>query len=209
MPEFTNQPPARPRTHSMRLIRTQPGKPIAGYLTCTDMVGCETHFWGGRTVPCEGDACAACLQGIASRWHGYLSIWDPGAHGQLLVEVTEEAARQIQAYAKSNGSLRGAIIQLHRANYRRNSRLVADLKAADLSKVNLPPAPNIIAILETIWGLNKGSTRATQARNSTPTIEARDGVNQFTEPQQAGNFTDILLRNRGVLPATTDGNGQK
>lgn len=60
MPTFSHNVPDDPRGPSFPIIRTPIGKPIAAIVTSLNLVGCYTHYWKGRTVPCEGSGCRLC-----------------------------------------------------------------------------------------------------------------------------------------------------
>jgi len=59
------------------LVRTPANRSLKAVVTSDALIGTDTHFWGGHTVPCERPECDACNHGIAYRWHGYLSAYNP------------------------------------------------------------------------------------------------------------------------------------
>jgi len=63
MPTFTHDVPADPRGPSFPIVRTPLGRPLIAIVTSPDLVGCYTHYYKGRTIPCEGSGCNLCLDG--------------------------------------------------------------------------------------------------------------------------------------------------
>ena len=57
MPGWSTEVPANPRGPAYPLLRTPPNKPLIAIITSADLIGCYTHYYKGRTVPCEGDNC--------------------------------------------------------------------------------------------------------------------------------------------------------
>lgn len=153
MPTWTNAPPADQRQQSMPLVRTPAGKPLTAIVTCQDLIGCSTHYWGGHTVPCEDAECEPCAKGIPSRWHGYLSCLNAETRQHFLFEVTAHASIAFLSYRDTYASLRGCMFQARRATYSANSRVTITTKPADLEKWVLPTEPDILRILATIWSL--------------------------------------------------------
>ncbi|KKL63923.1 hypothetical protein LCGC14_2170260, partial [marine sediment metagenome] len=76
MPIFSHTPPDQGHGPSLRLRRTPGPGTLTATVTCERLIGCPTHFYQRRTVPCEGDACQACSEGYPWRWHGYISARD-------------------------------------------------------------------------------------------------------------------------------------
>lgn len=63
MPVFSRDVPTDPRGPAFPILRTPAARPITAIITSPDLVGCFTHYFKGRTVPCEGAGCRLCLQG--------------------------------------------------------------------------------------------------------------------------------------------------
>lgn len=153
MLQFQNGPPLEATKYAMRLVRTPTGGKLHLVVTCDQLTGCWTHFYSGRTCPCTGPDCEACQQGASSRWHGYLSAFDPDAPEHVLFEVTAAAAEAFAAYRVKVGSLRGCEFVARRVAKRANARVHITMRPADLSKLEIPKAPNVQAILCHIWGI--------------------------------------------------------
>lgn len=63
MPQFSRDVPVDPRGPAFPILRTPPGRSISAIITSPDLIGCFTHYYKGRTVPCEGTGCRLCLNG--------------------------------------------------------------------------------------------------------------------------------------------------
>lgn len=153
MLQFSHHPPIEATRYAMRLVRTPAGGKLHLVVTSDQMTGCWTHFYSGRTTPCTGPDCEACDQGASSRWHAYLSAFDPTAPEHVLFEVTAAAAEAFAAYRVKVGTLRGCEFIARRVANRPNARVHITMKPCDLSKVEIPHEPNVQAVLCHIWGI--------------------------------------------------------
>ncbi len=172
MPNFTNDPPKDPRGHGLPLRRCPTMKALRAIVTSSDLVGCATHYYGGRTVPCETKECEACLNGVPWRWHSYLSAWDPANKIHFLYESTARATEPFVQYRDAHGSLRGCDFRAQRMNARPNARVYVETKPADLEKIILPDAPDLIAVLSIIWNLPIPSICSTDSFRKVPQVQA-------------------------------------
>jgi hypothetical protein len=151
--EFTNTPPAACVGHSLTLVRT----PIHGALklcsTSHDLIGTATHWWKGRTMPCQKAACPACDAGVPWRWHGWLAALLAGSKEHVIFEMTAQAAEPLVAYKEANATLRGCILTAQRARQKTNGRVLITCCPGDLARLHLPAAPDLIAALCQIWNI--------------------------------------------------------
>ena len=153
MLNFSQQPPLESTRYALRMLRTPTKKKLHLISTADMLVGCFTHFFGGRTVPCTSPDCEACAASASSRWHGYLSALDPETGEHLLFECTASAAASFAAYRTRHETLRGCEFVADRVSARPNARLRLKMKPADLAHVTLPAAANVTAALCHIWGV--------------------------------------------------------
>lgn len=153
MLHFQNEPPADPRGNNLTLMRCPPNKPIQGIITCQDLIGTRTHFFHGRTVPCDDSDCPACEVGVSWRWHGYVSLFCVRTSQTILFEFTARAAEPLTQYRKAYGSLRGCLMNASRSNAAGNSRVTIRTKPADLEAITLPKEPNLLEALSIIWNI--------------------------------------------------------
>lgn len=153
MPTYQNSPPRDDTGFALTIRRTPPGPPTIGIITCADLIGTNTHFYGGRTIPCETPTCKACSEGHPYRWHSYISALDPKTHQQYILELTAGTTLPLVNYRNAHGSLRGCCFRATRANWAKNSRVTLQLKPADLTDLILPPPPQLDRCLAILWSL--------------------------------------------------------
>lgn len=170
MPTFSNSLPEKTHRRGYDLRRTPPDKPIKGLITSKNIIGCYTHWWGGRTVPCEDNECEACKANTPARWHCYLSIFEVGTHEHFIFECTGKAALPIVEYYRLNTSLRGVQLTAWRPKRRRNARVEIFLKPTDISTIKLPDPPDLIQAMSVIWQLPAAALDIERTERGTPRI---------------------------------------
>lgn len=153
MPTWSHEVPTPGRGPSFPLKRTPQGRGIIAIVTSDDLIGCDTHWWGGHTVPCEGQQCEAHKAGIPFRWHGYLSAVDTTSHLHFIFEMTAQAADVFKDFRKAHGTLRGCIFEAKRLKSAHNSRVCIRCKPADLREAHLPQPPDLPACMAIIWSV--------------------------------------------------------
>lgn len=153
MPQFSNQPPPDPARPGFPLVRTPSSHTFLGIITSDDLIGCPTHFYRNRTMPCEGEGCEPCSKGYSWRWHGYFACVDQSNHEHVIFEVTAAASDNFRDYRQEHGTLRGCLFRAARTGLRYNGRVTIACKPADLAGVMLPAAPNVPVILCHIWNI--------------------------------------------------------
>lgn len=159
MPIWTNQPPTDKDAHAHRIIRTPATKPLIAIITCTDLLGCATHFVSNRTVPCEGQGeCSHCEAGHSWRWHGYVSAVNVNTHEHFIFEMTAQAADTFRNYAQAHATLRGCMFQATRPSGRPNGRVVIACKPTDEQRYRIPQPLNVRRILCHIWNVQYTET---------------------------------------------------
>jgi len=117
------------------------------------MIGTATHYFHGRTTPCDDEKCDACDHGVPWRWHGYVSLYGPTTHSHGLFEMTARASEPLKAYREAHGTLRGCMILAKRINASPNARVIITTSVADLQSILLPPEPHILEALSIIWNI--------------------------------------------------------
>lgn len=184
MPQFSTEPPEDLRGHALQLMRCPQMKPIKAVVTCDQLIGCKTHFFGGRTVPCEQESCPACHEGLPWRWHSYLSAYQEATKFHFLFESTARATEPFILYRKAHLSLRGCEFRAHRANSRHNARVIIETKPVDLEAFYLPPPPDLLKCLSIIWNLPEPSVK--------PSAPLRGGNGLVIEPNGATRIDKLL-----------------
>jgi hypothetical protein len=176
MPNWSHTVPNAAIKHGYDLRRTPPDRPLRAVITCNELLGCYTHWWSGRTVPCESPHCPACEENTPARWHAYVSCFDPKTHEVFLFECTACAARALEHYYNSFGSLRGCLFTATRPKRRRNAKIEILTQPADLSNLTLPQPPNLEKALAIIWQIPANAIDTNQAVRGAPLVNLRQEV---------------------------------
>lgn len=153
MPTWTTSVPSDPRGPAFPILRTPAFKPLTAVITSEDLVGTYTHFWKGRTMPCEHELCEACKAGIPYRWHAYVSAWTQATGLHFIFESTAQAAETLTDYRDAFGTLRGCVFFAQRMNQKANGRVLIKTKPLDLKTNSIPDPPDLIRCLSIIWNL--------------------------------------------------------
>lgn len=165
MPRFSNSPPDQPNGPSLPLFRTPTGGCLIAVVTSDDLIGCPTHFFGGRTIPCDAPDCPACNKSVPWRWHGYVSALEVTRRIHFIFEMTGPASDSFVAYRAKFGTMRGCQFRASRMKRLPNSRVVIETKPADLAQVQLPQAPDLVLALCTIWSIPRDQVSAHRVIN--------------------------------------------
>ncbi len=183
MPKWSNTPPTDPRGQGLPLIRTPAHRSLKAIVTSHDLIGTDTHFWGGHTVPCESPDCDACNHGIAYRWHGYLSAYNPQDQLHFIFEMTAQAAQVFADYHTANKTLRCCQFEAWRWRHVRNGRVCIKAEHSATPSHALPKAPDLRKIMAIIWRLPIGNVTDGHLRSGRPSLEvSRDGDGQSSDP---------------------------
>jgi hypothetical protein len=168
MPHWSNRPPPDPRGHALPITRTPVGRKLTGISTAENLIGCDTHWYHGRTTPCERPDCEACLNAIPFRWHSYVSLWDPRRALHFLLELTAQASDPLVTYHKAHDTLRGALLTCWRIAPRPNARVVVQVTEWAGNPEHLPPSPDLPAALAILWNLPTPNVSQTAVHNDKP-----------------------------------------
>jgi hypothetical protein len=172
MLEFDTEIPQSARGLSLPVIRTPNKGTIHGLITCDNLIGTNTHFYGGRTVPCMREECDACKDGAPFRWHAYLTCYNGQAKQHFIFECTALAAESFYEYLRANGTLRGCMFNARRGSSRANARVILELKPYAGDRSSIPHAPNLILALAKLWNIPITDVKAPTATKRTAALEA-------------------------------------
>lgn len=153
MPNFSFAPPDPTAGPHLHLRRTPAAGKLIAIVTCDRLIGCPTHWFGNRTIPCEPPDCPACNKGHPWRWHGYLTAVNSKTNEHFLFEMTAQAAEPFTAYHTQYDTLRGCLFEASRVGNHHNGRVTIRCKPADLNKVHLPNPPDLVACLCHVWNV--------------------------------------------------------
>lgn len=188
MPSFTTTPPPDARGNPLELKRTPAKGTLKAIVTSSDLIGCHTHFFHGRTMPCDVDDCKACQSGMPFRWHAWLSAFTSRVNQHILFEMTAQAAEHFVQYRKVHGTLRGCLFEALRPSGRPNGRVMIHTRPADLSGINLPKEPNLISALSIIWNIALVDVDVAGILKDIPRMHVNDRESQlFTPTNSNGN----------------------
>jgi len=197
MPTWRTELPPEGKNRGYDLKRTPTSAPLIAIITSTELLVCDTHYWHGRTTPCERQCnaegrtiddtqCPACLEKAAWRSHVYVSAFDAKKREQFIFECTTHAAKVLKEYHDAAGTLRGCIFNATRPKQTPNGKVCIITHAADLSKTFLPEAPDVTAALAVIWRLPRKALDLTTAFiDNMPHPEARHPRATHIRPRAA------------------------
>lgn len=184
MPTWTREPPAKSRGQGLPLLRTPAASQLRALITSDHLIGTDTHFWGGHTVPCERPECDACANGVEFRWHGYLAAFNPLDQLHFIFEMTDQAANVFNDYFKEHGTLRCCQFEAYRWKHRKNGRVIIKCERSAVSPAALPPAPDLENLMAIIWRLPAGHVKSDGLRSGRPNLAvSRNGDGQSADPR--------------------------
>jgi hypothetical protein len=200
MPTWSNELPVEGKHMGFDLRRTPTAGAIQGIITCEDILVVPTHYYHGRTTPCERPDCPACRESMPYRTHVYVSAFNEKKREHFLFECTAAAAKPLAEFKAANGSLRGCIIHASRPKCKPNAKVWIQTGAVDRAKVFLPEPPDVQRALCVIWRIPLPAIEIQHLPDGTPTTRVRskrltsmrEQPDNMGEPQSIG---DILSGN--------------
>jgi len=136
---------------SYPLIRCKPDDRRRWVILSREIVGLDTHYWKGRTVPHVKQDCPACADKRPFRWYGFLACLSPG-WTKVVHEITPSVCEALEIYAKDHGTIRGSVIEMRRTRGKVNGRIIATLKPIEGVPVEQLPEPHdVIPLLFRLW----------------------------------------------------------
>lgn len=162
MPNYTRNIPDAPSGPSLPIRRTPAYSPLVAIITTDDLIGTYTHYYKGRTVPCESPDCEPCQNGMPYRWHAYVAAWETKTGLHFIFEVTAAGAEPFIDYRDHHGTLRGCLFSARRLKQQPNGRVLIQTKPADLREIRLPKSPDMSKCLSILWSLSETRTQPVQ-----------------------------------------------
>jgi len=181
MPTWSNQPPSTSDQPALPIRRAPANGQVIGIVTCDDLIGCDTHFYQGHTIPCERPDCEACRHAIPFRWHGYLSAIDQRTNMHFLFEFTAQASDSFIQYRDVHNGLKGCLFQAQRLHRRPNGRVVIQTKPAPIEKIRLPKPPDLLRCLATIWQIPFEQLSADRRLKAAPAVSVTPGLHDLDD----------------------------
>lgn len=153
MPKYSTTPPADSSGVALPIQRTPAARALKAIVTSDDLLGCNTHFWHGHTVPCDPPDCEPCKDCVPYRWHAYCTAFVPNTSLHFLFECTAAAAEQFVQYRRAYGTLRGCQFTAYRWRNAPNGRVIIKTEQTGLSNNALPKPPELEHVLAILWQL--------------------------------------------------------
>jgi len=174
MPTWSNQLPPLCKHTGYDIRRTPATSALQAIVTNEDILVCNTHYFHGRTTPCEKPECAACNEGMPSRTHVYVSAFDPRTQQHFIFECTSNAAKAFADYRDANGTLRGCHFYATRPKGTKNSKVVIQTNTANLGKINIPSPPDLVKALCVIWRIPTDGATAKKEKHRPPIVKTNN-----------------------------------
>lgn len=225
MPTFSTKLPAQGKHQGFDLCRTPTNSALQAIITSDQLLVCDTHFWHGRTMPCErvvnengktldDSACLACQQKQPFRTHVYVSAFNAKSHEHFIFECTATAAKPLEEHASAAGTLRGCIFHASRPKGGPNSKVVILTNVANPRNVQLPAAPNVAAALAVIWRLPRQAIEVILTEPGLPTIRpVADVLNDIRNQEDDAEGPTAFEARKAIidraLTAAANGNGRR
>jgi hypothetical protein len=220
---WNHDPEPESKTPKLKLLRCPQGSLPPFVILSDRQFGGDMHFYGGRSIPCEGKECPYCAVHSKTVWKGYLAVWEPKTRGTGILEFTKPCLETIRTYRAAHGTLRTHSIQLNRAGRKINGALSAVLSPTTWAHADLPEPPDVIAILTKMWNQRPETIMKPQPPKTETTMETEDESNRTvpinprfttegspktkiyeTTPEQR----EMLRKNRDALAAELRKNGE-
>ena len=152
MEDFWNDRPNEVKEQGhFEIMRTPAGGVLSGVITSDTFVGCNLHYYRGRSTPCRKNDCEACEAGHRPRWTGYVLLMSRKTRRVNILEFTARCYSTMQSMLIAKTSLRGVVVTVKRTSSRPNGPLAMTFEEDRVDPDSLPPAPDLREILERIW----------------------------------------------------------
>lgn len=138
----------------LELVTLRAGARQRGLVTCDKFLEVETHFIGGRTLPCLDEGCAACDLKRPRRYEAFASVvWSHNTKHQI-VRLTRNAMLMAKSALIDVCSPRGYVLEIERRTARANGRLVVTVDPTIVPGRKMPDAPDLLAHLARVWRID-------------------------------------------------------
>lgn len=170
MPNWTRDIPTNGHGVALPIRRTPTSGSLCAVVTSEDLLGCDTHFYGGHTVPCSRPACKACADGLPYRWHAYLAALEQKSRLHFIFECTAQAAEAFKTFRDAHRSLRGCLFEAKRWHSRPNGRVIIRTATLDLTNFHLPISPDVRKAMSIVWQLPDAEVEISGALKGMPRV---------------------------------------
>lgn len=152
-PNWYNTLPPEAENQSLPIRRTPANKTVTCIVTSDDLLGTFTHFYRGRTTPCERPDCDACRDGHPWRYHAYVGALARTQGLHFIFEMTAQAAAKLIEYRDRYSTLRSCQIDAYRWGKRPNGRVILKASPSGIAPTDLPLGPNLVKCLSVLWNI--------------------------------------------------------
>lgn len=167
-PQWAASPPTVPESFALPLRRVPP-KGVRGLVILSDhLIGCYTHYFAGRTQPCQTGNCDACNANNQRRWHGYLLVWNPTNGYRLVLELSHHASAQLAETTKTLTTLRTLAIAARRVPEKPNGKIILEIERTSHKPDELPPPIDTAKYLLHLWGVKRSPLKTDPLDVDTP-----------------------------------------
>lgn len=153
MIHWSTEPPPEHRGQAIPIRRTPATGGLHAVVASHDLIGCATHFWGGRTYPCLGQDCPACTNASPWRWHAYMIAKSISTSLVFLFETTAGGAEAFVSYRHIHGTLRGCEFQASRLDKRANGQVIISTRPSTIDPRFLHAVGDLRLILSKLWNI--------------------------------------------------------
>lgn len=155
MSHWQNCPDEATRTVSFRIYRTPVGKEIELVILSQSFVGAKLHYWRGRSTPCAGTNCQACMDGQRPRWKGYVQAMHKPTKTVVIFEFTDRVYDEFHRNLIGKGTLRGLTMTTRRLNKKPNGPINVEIGDIREESPHLPKEVNIQGMLDRMWEIRQ------------------------------------------------------
>lgn len=175
---FERRPTDQSPPDSYRIWRVGPKGKGTAIIISSDLIGCYTHYFKGRTRPCTGEKCEACANDSSRRWHSYFAAWTPTNNEKVIAEIPLSAAQVFHDWYDEHRTLRGYKFTLERRGGKINGKVFATIHAGKMEDQMIPACPAIEPMLLRMWETKRHD--AQHYESQAPKIA------EFPDQEQAG-----------------------
>lgn len=154
-PFFQRRPTEGGGPIAYRLLRLKAADKFSGVVLSSDMIGCYTHWWGGRTQPCVGKECKACKANSETKWKGWMACLITKTAEIVITEFTHATVDEVTRFFDQHRTFKGSTVRLVRIGPRANGKLAVSFNDTRSQYTLLPECPNVPAILARMWGVDR------------------------------------------------------
>lgn len=150
-------PPEADSIGDFRWFKVRPQRALTLVVLSEEPYFYRGHFVNGRMIPCAGDLCLNCSNGVGAQIRWVFAGFDPYTGQMGIIELGRSVGFELRARSEKAGKFRGLVLKLWRHGKSEKSRVEMDVLDMDVSKTIVGMrAPDIAKALKLTW--NRGSS---------------------------------------------------